>query len=306
MQAQLADLFSDIPAAIVVLESDSQQFYFNGEQVSHSTLFEIGSVSKPLFALLASQLVANTTWSIDMPISSLLGKSFAHHNYSLTQLLTHRSGLPRLPANLMSSNMEDPYAKYDSAALKEGLAAPIKAAGQFEYSNFGYGLLGWLMAKQLNLPQEKMVHTYLFDPLNMQTAELALTGTQHVKLRGEDYFKEKVPNWHFDSLVGAGGVLASAQDMANWISAYWLESKRDKQLINAMAVSLAPLNNDMAYAWSLGQDGSYFHGGKTAGFNTMVVFSPKEKIGVIVMVAGERDAGRIAMTLFEQLQNKDN
>jgi len=36
------------------------------------------------------------------------------------------------------------------------------------------------------------------------------------------------------------------------------------------------------------------------------VFSPKEKIGVIVMVAGERDAGRIAMTLFEQLQNKDN
>jgi len=32
-----------------------------------------------------------------------------------------------------------------------------------------------------------------------------------------------------------------------------------------------------------------------------VVFDPKKQVAVITMVAGERDADKIAMTLFEQL-----
>lgn len=306
LEAQLADLFADTAAAVVVLKEDKQQFYFNGSQVSKASLFEIGSVSKPLFALLTSQLVNDGIWSTNMPIANLLDKQYAHHRYSLKQLLTHRSGLPRLPANLKPMSMADPYADFDNEEMLEALTESNLTVGQFEYSNFGYGLLGWLMAKELKMTQSGMVQEHLFKALNMTDAKLALTGTEHTKLSGRDYYGESVPNWHFKSLVGAGGVLASPQDMANWISAYWLAAKQNARLGKAMQLSLLPLNDDMAFGWSLGHDGSYFHGGKTAGFNTMVVFNPTEKIAVITLVAGERDAGRIAMTLFEQLQNKDN
>lgn len=302
----MPDLFADIEAAVVVLKDEKQQFYFNGSQVNKSSLFEIGSVSKPLFALLTSQLVSEGGWSINAPVANLLDKQYAHHSYSLEQLLTHRSGLPRLPTNLNLTSMDDPYASFDAEALLEALLATNNPPGQFEYSNYGYGLLGWLMSQELKMTQSNMVQDHLFKALNMTDAKLALTGTEHTKLKGRDYYGDKVPNWHFNSLVGAGGVLASPQDMANWISAYWLKLEQNPKLTNAMALSLSPLNHEMAYAWSLGQDGSYFHGGKTAGFNTMVVFNPKERIAVITMAAGEKDAGRIAMSLFEQLRNKDN
>lgn len=241
-----------------------------------------------------------------MPVAQLLDKQYHHHNYSLQQLLTHRSGLPRLPNNLTPIGIDDPYAQFGDKDLADALSASHSAPGEFEYSNYGYGLLGWLMAENFKVSQSHMVDKYLFDDLDMEHAQLAITGSKQSKLSGHDYYGDKVPNWHFDSLVGAGGVLASPQDMANWISSYWLKPEQNTKLTEAMALSLSPLNNDMAYAWSLGQNGSYFHGGKTAGFNTMVVFNPKKQIAVITMVAGERDAGSIAMTLFEQLQEKDN
>ncbi|ALO43702.1 serine hydrolase domain-containing protein [Pseudoalteromonas phenolica] len=302
----MPELFSDIAAAVIVLKGEKQEFYFNGAKVNKSSLFEIGSVSKPLFALLTSQLVNEEVWSINMPVANLLDKQYAHHSYSLKQLLTHRSGLPRLPSNLKPISIDDPYANFDSSSLLHALVAPNNSPGQYEYSNYGYGLLGWLMSQELNMTQANMVQDYLFKTLNMTDAKLALSGTQHTKLKGRDYYGDEVPNWHFNSLVGAGGVLASPQDMASWVSFYWLKSEQNIKLTEAIALSLSPLNNDMAYAWSLGQNGSYFHGGKTAGFNTMVVFDPKKQIAVITMVAGERDAGSIAMTLFEQLQEKDN
>lgn len=292
-------------AAIIVLKGDEQVFYLHGEPVNKSSLFEIGSVSKPLFALLASQLVIEQEWSLDMPVAQLLDKQYRHHNYSLQQLLTHRSGLPRLPSNLTPINMDDPYALFGDDALAEALSASNSAPGPFEYSNYGYGLLGWLMAENFKVSQSHMVEKYLFDNLEMEHAQLAITGSKQTKLRGQDYYGDKVPNWHFDSLVGAGGVLASPQDMANWISAYWLSPKNIPTLVKSMGNSLTLLNDDMAYAWRVGQQGQYFHGGRTAGFSTMVIFDPKKQVAVITMVAGERDADKIAMTLFEQLQNKD-
>ena len=201
--------------------------------------------------------------------------------------------------------MDDPYALFGDDALAEALSASNSAPGPFEYSNYGYGLLGWLMAENFKVSQSHMVEKYLFDNLEMEHAQLAITGSKQTKLRGQDYYGDKVPNWHFDSLVGAGGVLASPQDMANWISAYWLSPKNIPTLVKSMGNSLTLLNDDMAYAWRVGQQGQYFHGGRTAGFSTMVIFDPKKQVAVITMVAGERDADKIAMTLFEQLQNKD-
>lgn len=297
-------MFDDSAAAVVILEQDKRAFFFHGDKVSSDSLFEIGSLTKPLFALLASRLVVDKVWSLEMPIADLLGQGFEHHSYTLLQLLTHRSGLPRLPKNLMPSNIDDPYVDFDSVDIKQALTLPIGKKGDFEYSNFGYGLLGWLMAKAWDKTQQEMVDNYLFNTLKMPHATLALSQLKKQQLSGRGYDGKPVANWYFDSLVGAGGALASPEDMANWISAYWQVEPSDSELFPMLKNSLTHLNNTMVYGFNKGLNSSYFHGGKTAGFTSMVVFDPSKQQGVIVMIAGPQDAGALAMRLFKQLQEK--
>ncbi|RJE71263.1 hypothetical protein BGP78_20810 [Pseudoalteromonas sp. MSK9-3] len=302
---QLAPVFGELPAAIVILDKDSRASYFHGDGVHGNSLFEIGSVSKPLFALLASQLVMDEIWSLEAPLSEVLGKDFEHHNYSLKQLLTHRSGLPRLPKNLFPQSIDDPYASFDTKAMTQALMMPIGHKGNYVYSNFGYGVLGWQMAKELGVTQLAMMQKHVFNKLRMAHATLSLTGEVVHKLQGHDHFGDPVSNWHFDSLVGAGGVLASAADMANWISAYWKKEDVDIKTKSILKASLTSLSDDMVYGFSKGQNGRYFHDGKTAGFSAMVVFDPIQQLGVIVLVGGERNTNNIAMSLFSQLEEKE-
>ncbi|TMO60838.1 serine hydrolase domain-containing protein [Pseudoalteromonas aurantia] len=302
---QLAPVFGELPAAIVILDKDRRAYYFHGDGVHENSLFEIGSVSKPLFALLASQLVMDKVWSLEAPLSELLGKEFEHHNYSLKQLLTHRSGLPRLPKNLIPPSIDDPYASFDTKAMKQALMMPIERKGNYVYSNFGYGVLGWQMAKELGVTQLAMMQKHVFNKLKMAHATLSLTGVIVHRLKGHNHFGKQVANWHFDSLVGAGGVLASAADMANWISAYWQREGVDIKTKSILKASLTSLSDDMVYGFSKGLNGWYFHEGKTAGFSTMVVFDPILQQGVIVLVGGECNTNNIAMSLLSQLEEKE-
>src|SRR6185437_3680548 len=63
---------------------------------------------------------------------------------TLLDLITHRSGLPRLPGNFNPADPNDPYADYHAAELygflrQRGVAKPADAG--FLYSNLGVGLL---------------------------------------------------------------------------------------------------------------------------------------------------------------------
>ena len=59
---------------------------------------------------------------------------------TLQDLATHTSGLPRLPTNLVITNMDNPYANYSVENLHEFLSGYVLTrdiGSQFEYSNLG-------------------------------------------------------------------------------------------------------------------------------------------------------------------------
>ncbi len=70
---------------------------------------------------------------------------------SLLQLLTHTSGLPRLPENFIKyySRKDNPYIYYGEPELLEYLGeAKVKVGCKTTaYSNLGYGLLGYLLGE---------------------------------------------------------------------------------------------------------------------------------------------------------------
>ncbi len=73
---------------------------------------------------------------------------------TLADLATHRSGLPRLPSNLRPADPSNPYADYTPEMLFEflsGYQLPRDIDSQFEYSNLGTGLLGFVLASHLGM-----------------------------------------------------------------------------------------------------------------------------------------------------------
>jgi CubicO group peptidase (beta-lactamase class C family) len=90
-------------------------------------LFEIGSITKVFTALLLAQAVIEKQVTLNTTVRELVGGKLKFADarvgaITLRQLITHVSGLPRMPDNFEPKNKKDPYASYDRAKLDAYLA----------------------------------------------------------------------------------------------------------------------------------------------------------------------------------------
>lgn len=272
------------------------------QAVDRQTLFEIGSVTKPLTALAVLSLVQQGRWQLDRPLAQQFARpELAKHQYSLADLLTHRSGLPRLPANLPLDDLRNPYASYHDNQLRAALTTTDFTERQFGYSNYGYGLLGWLLATELKQSYAELMQQRVFQPLAMPTAKVQLSLPEHTgtapawpKLaRGYAINGEQVANWQFDSLAGAGAVIASIEDMAGMLKHIFATANTDPLL--QLWLTPLPLSDQpaMTPGWMLTTKGWHWHAGQTAGFSSLVVFDPTQQKGLVIL-------SNIALPITEQ------
>src|SRR5215475_11747845 len=125
-----------------------------GKAADGDTVYEIGSITKTFTATLLASAVLSGRLALDTPVGQLLPDftipSRGTKEITLGDLATQHSGLPRLPPDFMPADPENPYADYDAAKLKESLAAyklPRDPGAAYEYSNLGFGLLGFALAQ---------------------------------------------------------------------------------------------------------------------------------------------------------------
>ena len=291
---------------------DGQQAHFhlhglaNTEQevaVSRYTLFEIGSISKPLTALAALTKIEPGSWQLEHPISALVPQAeLPGHHYSLTELITHRSGLPRLPANMPITDPGNPYVGYGRNEIKEALAKLELNGADYQYSNFGYGLLGWLLEQSLQQPFAAIMHESVFQPLGMYHAAIQNPGSQFDHLAsGYSLDGTQVSHWQFDSLAGAGAVVATIDDMARMLTHTFATAGQDPRLqqwLTPQAQTAAAA--EMTSGWMVDQSGWLWHAGQTAGFCSMLVFSPQEQKGVVILTNIAIPVTQQGFALFEQ------
>src|SRR6202000_848675 len=121
------------------------------------------------------------------------------------------------PTNLMPGDPADPYADYGSDKLKAFLSSydlPRDPGERYEYSNLGFGLLGFALAQHAHAAYGDLLGARILRPLNMTMTGTSPTGTRRAHLaagHGDDGSVAK--NWTFDALAGAGAVLSTTRDM---------------------------------------------------------------------------------------------
>lgn len=191
-----------------------------GLPLDGNTLFEIGSITKTFTATLLAREVLAGRLTLETPVARLLdGFTVPSRNgkeITLGSIATQHSGLPRLPTNMAPADPDNPYADYDAAKLKAFLAdyqLPRDPGASYEYSNLGFGLLGYALAQSQHGSYAALVGDGIFKPLGMTMTGLAFTDVMRAHLApGHDDNGKPAKNWDIDALAGAGAIRSTAND----------------------------------------------------------------------------------------------
>jgi len=133
--------------------------------VSTSDLFQIGSISKSFVALVLLQLRDEGKLDVQAPVRHYLPWLVAETTYGeilVHHLLTHSSGMPEDEPVFPRAPERRPRQAYPPGS-------------RFHYSNWGYGVLGYLIESLDGRPWPIAVKARILEPLGMRDTVPAIT-----------------------------------------------------------------------------------------------------------------------------------
>jgi len=264
------------------------------------SLFEIGSITKVFTALLLADMANKGEVSLDDPAAKFLPDGHrmperGGRQITLKDLSQHTSGLPRLPDNLPLSDPDDPYADYTEEqllAFLDGYQLPRDIGAQSEYSNLGVGLLGYLLARAAGKDYETLLAERITGPLGMDDTMVSLPPARQAELvQGHDQYMRPAGPWTLPTLVGAGGLRSTADDMLKFARAVLDPAS---PIAGAVATALGNrfdtgnASFEQALGWQVihpepGRE-VLLHNGGTGGYRSALAIEPATQSAVVVLV----------------------
>jgi len=303
-----------------IVSPEGRQYYSYGKtalsenkKIDKKTVFEIGSVTKVFTALLLAQMAAQNEVSLNEPIEKYLPKSVKvpkHNDLSITlaHLSTHSSALPRLPDNMRPAELNNPYDDYSAEQMYEFLSAHTlrrDIGTQYEYSNYGFGLLGHILALRGGKSYEELLKERILDVLNMTDTGITLKAEMKNHFAQGHSGSREVSNWDFTSMAGAGALRSSAQDLLRFLAAnLGLEKTR---LYPAIKTTHKPRHEattqlHIALGWHIVSSEKrklFVHDGGTGGYWAFIGFNPDNKKGVVLLTNSNQSISDIGLHLLD-------
>src|SRR5438093_2708826 len=305
-------------SAAVVLEGDlrwSQGFGMadleNYSPATSSSLFRLGSISKPITATAVLQLWERGKLDLDAPVQKYC-PAFQQKASPITsrELLGHLGGIRHYNRDGKGDIPEDSARHF--ASMEESLqifaADPLvaKPGTKFNYSTYGYTLLGCVLEGAASQKYMDFVRENIFKPAGMvQTqADDFFTIIPH---RTRWYHKDKseiVRNAGvLDSSykIPGGGLISSADDMARFEAAMLADKLVKRPARDLMwTPQKTPDGKSTGYALGWGISDKFgihivAHTGGQQGTSTAFVLVPERRAGVIVLANMDSvDSGNLA------------
>src|SRR5215510_572003 len=287
----------------------------SNQTVNGDSVFEIGSVTKVFTAVLLADMVERSEVGLNDPISKYLPKSVKTptrdgKEITLLDLSSQTSGLPRMPSNFFPKDRRNPYADYtvdQMYAFLSGYTLTRDIGAKYEYSNYGVGLLGHILALRAGADYESLVRTRITQPLKMDNTGIKLTPEMQAHLaNGHDAALRPAANWDLPTFAGAGALRSTANDMLKFVAANLGLSK--SPLLTAMQKTHQPQHDTGAPDLEIGLGWHIlkkfhaeivWHNGGTGGYHSFIGFNKKKSKGVVVLSNSTNDIDDIGRHLLE-------
>ncbi|WP_339900746.1 serine hydrolase domain-containing protein [uncultured Cyclobacterium sp.] len=292
--------FNQTQLSIAIIKNGKPEFYgvklendtlFSVE--NHDKVFEIGSISKVFTATLLAGLSLEDKLNLNDPASKYLPWKLNNTaEFTLQQLSNHSSGLPRLPDNLILSEVDtaNPYKDYGVEKLRiyltEQLELKQNPGLKFDYSNLGVGLLGYILTKIDSSSYEEMIQNRIAIPFNMQSTTVKREKVMKKLVKGLDVEGQVTPNWDLNVLQGAGAILSSTQDLTKFALAQFNPANQALALTQKKTFSISPYEKAIGLGWMIEnkKNGKWlWHGGGTGGYASSFTLDIERKNAVIIL-----------------------
>ena len=194
--------------------------------VDTATVFRIASMTKSFTALSILQLRDAGKLSLDDPaeryVPELEGLKYPTSDapkITIRHLLSHSAGLPE--DNPWGDQQLAATDAEMSAMIRRGIPFSTVSGTSYEYSNFGFAILGRVVANVSGMPYARYVSKSLLEPLGMSVTTLEATRVpvprlaHGYRLQEGAWLEEKqLPDGAFGSM---GGMLTSVSDLSKWV-----------------------------------------------------------------------------------------
>jgi D-alanyl-D-alanine-carboxypeptidase/D-alanyl-D-alanine-endopeptidase len=287
----------------------------SGEPVTSTTLFEIGSITKVFTSGMAAILSGDSKIKMSEKAQSYLPEKMMLPEKNGIQIKVEHlamahSGLPRMPLNFRPADPENPYVDYSEDQLIEFINTyelSREPGAQYEYSNLGMGLLGYLLTNVSNKPYSKVVAELILEPLKMQNTFVSGDRTDKLLATGHSG-NQPVKSWTWSSesvLTGAGGLVSNAEDMMKFMIANLQASKTSTPLAKAFALTHVPRGEagtmKIGYGWHIRDEKIVWHNGGTGGFRSFAGFNKATNKAVVVLTNSNTGADDLGFHLLDEI-----
>lgn len=279
-----------------------------------NSLFQIGSVSKLFTEALFVQLVQENRLHYDDTVRDILPTnvpvSADAGRLTLYELATHTSGLRREPFTLsqlrsfliylvtghnLYAHLTVPYSLH---YLRHCHAQP-KEPRKFVYSNFGAGLLSYLIGVKMGQPTEDLIVQNICRPLGMTNSVFTLNASQRRRLTVGHVGNQacwKFPNtpiapWDMGEFMGPiSGMYSSVNDLLIFAKANLglLPTPLEPALATTHQVQIETPHEGEALGWIVSK---YDHGrriitfkdGVISGYHAFIGLDLDTRVAVVVL-----------------------
>jgi CubicO group peptidase (beta-lactamase class C family) len=197
--------------------------------VDADTVFRIASMTKSFTAMAILKLRDEGKLSLDDPaeryVPELKGLSYPTTDaprITVRHLLSHATGFPEDNpwGDQQLAATEDEF----SAMLRRGIPFSNPPGVAYEYSNYGFAILGRIVANVAKMPYRDYVTTHVLTPLGMAATTLEPKSVQPDRLahgyRWEDEQWKEEPQLPDGAFGAMGGMLTSLNDLARYVGVY--------------------------------------------------------------------------------------
>jgi CubicO group peptidase (beta-lactamase class C family) len=284
------------------------------------TKFMIGSVSKPLTAVLMLMQVQKGLIHLDKTVEDYLPalKNKPAAKVTIKQLLSHTSGIPNydIIKDFFPRISRKNYTREDYVKVFMDSALAFTPGSHYSYSSWGYFTLGYIMEKVTGKSYSQLMKQDIFDKLEMNNSG-SYFHTQIVPNRatGYDYSFGGYTSSDFrdqSNTMGTGDLYSTVDDLFKFHMALANNTLLNKQLTEEMftpGIELA----EYGYGWFNKQFkitptdsvASNFHLGMTDGFLSFLRRVPSNNSVVIILCnSSPTDFFGIVGNLYKVVYNK--
>jgi CubicO group peptidase (beta-lactamase class C family) len=262
------------------------------------TRFMIGSVSKPLTAMLVLVYVQKGLINLDKTLSDYLPefKNKPAGIVTIRQLLSHTSGMPNydIMKNFFPEISRRAFTREEYFNIYRDSALAFTPGTRYYYSSWGYFTLGYLVEKISGKSYAQAMKEEIFDKAGMtQSGSYHHTQVVPNRATGYDYVLGGYQSADFrdqSNTMGTGDIYSTVEDLFKFHLAISNNSLIGKELSNEMLrAGIAPAN--YGFGWFnkpfkyTDRDSVFtnFHLGMTEGFVSFIRRIPATNSMVLIL-----------------------